>query len=207
MALLTGDHAEVAEPHRGRRGHRHRGARCNPEQKAAWIADRQRAGQRVLFAGDGLNDGPALAQADVGIAMGSGAASSVLVADGVIARPSLAPILAARRVARSLPADHPQQPAPVAGLQRAGGIGRGGGLHQSAGRGAAHAAVQRARHLGRAPGGAPRAAGRPVNAIIFLLPIALVLGGIFAALFLRAVKKGQFDDLDDPPQRMLQERD
>ena len=76
-------------------------ARCNPEQKAAWIADRQRAGQRVLFAGDGLNDGPALARADVGIAMGSGAASSVLVADGVIAWPSLAPILAARRAARS----------------------------------------------------------------------------------------------------------
>jgi len=46
-----------------------------------------------------------------------------------------------------------------------------------------------------------------VKAIIFLLPIALVLGGIFAGLFLRAVKKGQFDDLDDPPQRMLQERD
>jgi cbb3-type cytochrome oxidase maturation protein len=46
-----------------------------------------------------------------------------------------------------------------------------------------------------------------VRAILFLLPIALVLGGIFAALFLRAVKKGQFDDLDDAPQRMLQERD
>ncbi len=46
-----------------------------------------------------------------------------------------------------------------------------------------------------------------MKAIIFLLPIALVLGGIFAGLFLRAVKKGQFDDLDDPPQRMLQERD
>ena len=46
-----------------------------------------------------------------------------------------------------------------------------------------------------------------MNVVIFLLPIALVLGGIFAALFLRAAKKGQFDDLDDPPKRMLQERD
>jgi cbb3-type cytochrome oxidase maturation protein len=46
-----------------------------------------------------------------------------------------------------------------------------------------------------------------VNAVIFLLPIALFLGGVFAALFLRAAKKGQFDDLDDPPQRMLQEKD
>jgi cbb3-type cytochrome oxidase maturation protein len=46
-----------------------------------------------------------------------------------------------------------------------------------------------------------------VNAVIFLLPIAVLLGGLFAVLFLRAVKKGQFDDLDDPPQRMLQEKD
>ncbi len=46
-----------------------------------------------------------------------------------------------------------------------------------------------------------------MNALIFLLPIALLLGGVFAFLFLRAVKKGQFDDLDDPPRRMLQEKD
>ncbi|MBP2646787.1 MAG: Cytochrome oxidase maturation protein cbb3-type [Gemmatimonadetes bacterium] len=46
-----------------------------------------------------------------------------------------------------------------------------------------------------------------MNAVLFLLPIAVLLGGLFAALFLRAVKKGQFDDLDDPPQRMLQEKD
>jgi len=101
VALLTGDHAEVAARMAADAGIDTVHARCSPEQKAAWIADRQRTGHRVLFAGDGLNDGPALAQADVGIAMGSGAASSVLVADGVIARPSLAPILAARRVARS----------------------------------------------------------------------------------------------------------
>ena len=99
IALLTGDHAEVADRIAAASGIGTVVARCNPEQKAAWIAERQRAGHRVLFAGDGLNDGPALARADVGIAMGGGAASSVLVADGVIARPSLAPILAARRAA------------------------------------------------------------------------------------------------------------
>ena len=101
VALLTGDHAEVAQRIAASAGIRTVVARCGPEQKAAWIQDQQRAGRRVLFAGDGLNDGPALAMADVGIAMGSGAASSVLVADGVIARPSLAPILAARRAARA----------------------------------------------------------------------------------------------------------
>lgn len=46
-----------------------------------------------------------------------------------------------------------------------------------------------------------------MNAVIFLLPIALVLGGVFAFLFIMAAKRGQFDDLDDPPQRMLQEKE
>ncbi len=44
-----------------------------------------------------------------------------------------------------------------------------------------------------------------MEALIFLLPIALLLGGLFAVLFLLAVARGQFDDLDDPPQRMLQD--
>ena len=42
-----------------------------------------------------------------------------------------------------------------------------------------------------------------MNAIWFLLPIALGLGLIFAILFLAAVRAGQFDDLGDPPERML----
>jgi cbb3-type cytochrome oxidase maturation protein len=42
-----------------------------------------------------------------------------------------------------------------------------------------------------------------MNSIFFLLPIALVLGGIFAVLFVKAARDGQFDDLDDPPERML----
>lgn len=44
-----------------------------------------------------------------------------------------------------------------------------------------------------------------MEAVLFLLPIALILGGIFAVLFLVAAAKGQFDDLDDPPQRMLKD--
>ncbi len=44
-----------------------------------------------------------------------------------------------------------------------------------------------------------------MNSIFFLLPIALVLGGIFAFLFVKAARDGQFDDLDDPPRRMLQD--
>jgi cbb3-type cytochrome oxidase maturation protein len=42
-----------------------------------------------------------------------------------------------------------------------------------------------------------------MEAIILLLPIALILGGVFAVLFLVAAAHGQFDDLDDPPERIL----
>jgi cation transport ATPase len=66
VALLTGDHPEVAErlaavlhPDEWR-------ARATPRDKAEWIEHRQAAGQRVLFVGDGLNDGPALVRATSG---------------------------------------------------------------------------------------------------------------------------------------------
>jgi cbb3-type cytochrome oxidase maturation protein len=42
-----------------------------------------------------------------------------------------------------------------------------------------------------------------VNAVLFLVPIAVLLGAVFAVLFVLAVRSGQFDDLDDPPERIL----
>ncbi len=44
-----------------------------------------------------------------------------------------------------------------------------------------------------------------MNAIGFLLPVAVLLGGIFVFLFVLAVRHGQFDDLDDPPERILKD--
>jgi cbb3-type cytochrome oxidase maturation protein len=44
-----------------------------------------------------------------------------------------------------------------------------------------------------------------MEAMIFLLPIVLGLGLVFAWLFILAARDGQFDDLDDPPRRMLQD--
>jgi cbb3-type cytochrome oxidase maturation protein len=44
-----------------------------------------------------------------------------------------------------------------------------------------------------------------MNAIFFLLPVAVLLGALFAFLFVMAVKRGQFDDLDDPPKRILKD--
>ena len=44
-----------------------------------------------------------------------------------------------------------------------------------------------------------------MNAVVFLLPIAVGLGAVFAVLFIVAVRSGQFDDLDDPPRRILKD--
>ena len=43
-----------------------------------------------------------------------------------------------------------------------------------------------------------------MEALFWLVPLAILLGGTFAAAFLWAVRAGQFDDLDDAPLRMLQ---
>jgi P-type E1-E2 ATPase len=99
--LVTGDHPDVAKRIGEAAGVDEVVARIGPEDKARWIRERQREGRRVLFVGDGLNDGPGLAAADIGIAMSGGAASSVLVADGIISAPSTAPVLAGVRAGRA----------------------------------------------------------------------------------------------------------
>ncbi len=96
--LLTGDHPDVAERIATQAGLERAEAGLSPEEKAARI---EALGERVLFVGDGLNDGPALARAYAGIAMGGGAASSVLVADGVITAEDLKPLVAGIRAARA----------------------------------------------------------------------------------------------------------
>lgn len=72
----------------------------DPAGKASRLREWRQEGRCVLFAGDGLNDGPALAEADVAVAMGAGATSSILAADAVIAVESIEPLAAAVRVSR-----------------------------------------------------------------------------------------------------------
>jgi Cu2+-exporting ATPase len=72
VAMLTGDSREVAAWVAGELGIDDVYAEVLPEHKAAQVQALQRAGRRVLMVGDGVNDAPALAQANVGVAIGAG---------------------------------------------------------------------------------------------------------------------------------------
>ena len=98
VVLVSGDHPEVVQRIAVEAGITEVLAGATPEAKAAWVRAQDGG---VLFVGDGVNDGPALAAATVGVAMGTGVASTVTVADAVVARDGLGPVAAGLRAARA----------------------------------------------------------------------------------------------------------
>lgn len=103
-ALLSGDHAErvaAAARHLGQGGAMQvAGAQATPEDKLAVIAQAQAEGRRVAVVGDGINDAPVLAKADVSVALDQGAALAQSQADLIILGGRLRGLPEAVRISR-----------------------------------------------------------------------------------------------------------
>jgi Cu+-exporting ATPase len=99
--LLTGDSQAVAETVAAQIGAGEVIAGALPAGKVAVIRDLQARGRRVAMAGDGVNDGPALAAADLGLALGTGTDVAISAADLILLRDDLDVIPEAIRLARA----------------------------------------------------------------------------------------------------------
>jgi P-type Cu+ transporter len=99
--LLTGDTQATAQAVAGKVGTDEVIAGALPDGKVAVIADLQARGRRVAMVGDGVNDGPALAAADLGLALGTGTDVAISAADLIVLRDDLGAVPDAIGLARA----------------------------------------------------------------------------------------------------------
>lgn len=102
VVMLTGDNARTAEAIRRRMGIEKVIAGVLPENKAEHIKKLQAEGHRVAMIGDGINDAPALAQADLGMAIGAGTDVAIESADAVLMKSDLLDAVSAIRLSKAV---------------------------------------------------------------------------------------------------------
>lgn len=101
VVMITGDAQAVANTVAAELGIDRVFAGVRPEDKAATVEELQREGRRVAMVGDGVNDAPALAQADVGIAIGAGTDVAIGSAGVILASSDPRSVLSAFELSRA----------------------------------------------------------------------------------------------------------
>lgn len=102
ILLLTGDQNQTAQHIGKQAGITEVISQVLPQDKAQVIKNLQSQGKKVAMVGDGINDAPALAQADVGIAIGAGSDIALEAADVVLVKSQLTDVVAAMQLSRAV---------------------------------------------------------------------------------------------------------